>query len=312
MSTVLRLLAASLLMFILFYGEAHSQVNVVPVNNGTGTLTSIPIPGGSGLYVTVATGTAAEPLQNIANNPAAQHLYLGDDTSQQVPLNFQFPYWGRTFNNSWMYSNGIVSFTTGNIPGAGCCGGQNLSNLAANGSNSSQYNYAIMPLWTDLIDVTGQSTWVLQTANSATYGWYNTAEYGTNNRSSFEVSINSSGAMSVRYGSSFVSAGHQVTSGMTGNLVNGEYFQYYNGNGFNIQSPTSWGVSQSLPSYDQCLTNPLSSPTCPGYAQAYLTQQCNSNSLYSSVLFTTVFRESFIRVWLSWLSTSIYRSTMFY
>lgn len=32
--------------------------------------------------------------------------------------------------------------------------------------------------------------------------------------------------------------------------------------------------------YDQCSTNPLSSPTCPGYSAAYLTQQCSINSLY--------------------------------
>lgn len=34
-------------------------------------------------------------------------------------------------------------------------------------------------------------------------------------------------------------------------------------------------------SYDQCATNPLSSPTCAGYAEAYQTQQCNANALYS-------------------------------
>jgi hypothetical protein len=33
--------------------------------------------------------------------------------------------------------------------------------------------------------------------------------------------------------------------------------------------------------FDVCSTNPLSSPSCPGYAAAYLTQQCNANPLYS-------------------------------
>lgn len=31
---------------------------------------------------------------------------------------------------------------------------------------------------------------------------------------------------------------------------------------------------------DVCSTNPLSSPTCPGYAEAYRTQQCTANPLY--------------------------------
>ena len=31
---------------------------------------------------------------------------------------------------------------------------------------------------------------------------------------------------------------------------------------------------------NQCATNPLSNPSCPGYAAAYQTQQCNANPLY--------------------------------
>lgn len=32
---------------------------------------------------------------------------------------------------------------------------------------------------------------------------------------------------------------------------------------------------------NQCETNPLSSPSCPGYETAYLTQQCTANAMYS-------------------------------
>ena len=257
--------------------RAHAQVTfnpqgmtVTPVNGGTGTLVGIPI-GQSGLTVSVGTGSAALPLQNIAGNSAAQHLQLGDDSSQNVPLNFSFPFWGQSFNNSWMYSNGIVSFTTGNIPGAGCCGGQDLSGLANQGTRNSVYNYMIAPLWTDLIDTTGQATWFLQNGTSATYGWYNTREYGTNNQSSFEVNINSNGQMNVRYGGAFVSTNHTVTAGMTGDLSQGQYFQYYHGQGFSVptSNPVTWGTSGS---FDACTANPLSSTTCPGYQAAYTTQ----------------------------------------
>lgn len=34
--------------------------------------------------------------------------------------------------------------------------------------------------------------------------------------------------------------------------------------------------------FNQCVTNPLSSPDCPGYAAAYLTQQCTANPLYNT------------------------------
>ena len=35
-----------------------------------------------------------------------------------------------------------------------------------------------------------------------------------------------------------------------------------------------------LYTFDSCSTNPLSSPSCPGYAEAYKTQQCTANPLY--------------------------------
>lgn len=34
--------------------------------------------------------------------------------------------------------------------------------------------------------------------------------------------------------------------------------------------------------FDACSSNPLSNPSCSGYAQAYLTQQCTANPLYST------------------------------
>jgi hypothetical protein len=263
------------------FGTSTNQFTYTPVNGGTGGIVGVVIPNGGGTVVNVATGSAALPLQNIANTPGAQRLYLGDDTNQNVPLGFNFPYWGQTFNNSWMYSNGIVSFTSGNIPGSGCCGGMNLPDLAANGRNSV-YNYMIAPMWTDLIDTTGNATWYKGTSTSMTYGWYGTKEYGTNNSNSFEVDINSSGAFNVRYGNAYVT-NHVVTSGFTGDLSKGQYFQYHYGQGFNIPStnPVSYGTTSPLGSVDQCSIDPLSSPSCPGYQAAYTTQQCTINPLYN-------------------------------
>jgi hypothetical protein len=40
--------------------------------------------------------------------------------------------------------------------------------------------------------------------------------------------------------------------------------------------------SRAVYTADPCLTNPLSSTTCSGYAAAYLTQQCTANALYDS------------------------------
>lgn len=47
--------------------------------------------------------------------------------------------------------------------------------------------------------------------------------------------------------------------------------------------PAVGGVTLSLNySADVCASNPLSSPTCAGYEQAYFTQQCTANALYNS------------------------------
>jgi hypothetical protein len=252
-----------------------TNLTVTPVNNGTGSLVSIPIPGGSGLSVTVGHGSAALPLQNINNMTDSTLVQLGDDWYTNVPLNFQFPYWGQTFNNSWMYSNGVVSFR-GNFPNNGCCHGENLTTLT-----DTRYNHSIMPLWTDLVDNTGRTTYYRGTADSMTYGWYNTKQYGTNNSNTFEVKINSSGALDVRYGGVFVNTNNRVTIGMTGDLSKGEYFQYYHGYGF--QGPTagfSWSALDGTGAVDMCIINPLSSPTCAGYQAAYTTQQCVISALF--------------------------------
>jgi hypothetical protein len=53
--------------------------------------------------------------------------------------------------------------------------------------------------------------------------------------------------------------------------------KFYFGRGILGQSLQDWSVNSTS---NACSTNPLSSPTCPGYAAAYLTQQCTISPLY--------------------------------
>ena len=46
-----------------------------------------------------------------------------------------------------------------------------------------------------------------------------------------------------------------------------------------LYSPTCAGYAEAYFT-QQCTANPLSNPTCPGYAQAYFTQQCTANPLF--------------------------------
>ena len=237
-------------------------------------LVTVPIPGAPGLSVTVATGTAAQPLVQLANQPGAVNVTMADDDNRAVPLPFVFPYWGQQFGQSWMHSNGVVSFQNPNITGNFCCTGQNLAE-----TQNSSLNYAIMPLWTDLIAVDG-SHWYRGTANSMTYGWYGVNQFGTGNRSSFEVHIDQQGLVDMRLQGVMITAS-PVTIGMTGNLAQGEFVQHFYGSNFATQG-LHIAALQGTTYVDPCLANPLSSPTCQGYAAAFLSQQCTITPLYDN------------------------------
>ena len=222
-------------------------------------IVTVPLP--NGLSVTVMTGQSTGQLQDLKNNPLATNVTMGDDSNRSVPLGFDFPFYGKTFNQSWMYSNGGVSFTGANAPGGFCCSGLNLTTL-----RDTSYNYSIVPLWTDLIAIQGGSQYTLGTPTSMTYGWYGVSEYyDASKRNTFEVKIDNTGLLDVKFSGALVSS-HQVTSGFIGDISKGEYYQYYSGQGLN-SGPFSYSLS-SQPQSDPCKDNVLSSPTCSGYLTA--------------------------------------------
>lgn len=236
-------------------------------------LVTLPIPGAPGLSVTVATGTAAQPLSVIAGQPGATNVTMADDANVSVPLQFVFPYWGQQFTQSWMHSNGVVSFQSPNQTGNFCCTGQNLAATQAAG-----LNYAIMPLWTDLIAQAQGSHWILSQPTAMTYGWYNVNQYGSSNTSSFELRIDRTGLVDMRLQGALITAS-PVTIGMTGNLAQGEFVQHFYGNNFSTQSLQVAALSGTT-FVDPCPANPLSSPSCPGYQAAFFAQQCSITALY--------------------------------
>jgi hypothetical protein len=260
---------------------AHAQINVVPVNSGTGNLVSVPIPGGSGLSVTVGTGSAAMPLQDIRNNPNAVNITTWDDSYNLVPLGFDFPFYGRIFNNSWAMTNGLVTFVDPQVSGLGgaCCSGIDLRT-----TTDPRYNYTIFGMHTDLYSWNGQNQYYLRGTNEMTYGWYNASQCcSSEGGNSFEIKINSAGLVDTRIAGARVQW-NSVTSGMSGDLSKGEYYQAYHGQGLNIIPGSanifSWQALGGTGAADMCTINPLSSPACPGYQTAYTIQQCTISALY--------------------------------
>lgn len=256
-----RILAWVLLALTCYIASSKADIVSVPILNGQ-------------LTVNVMTGADAYQLQNIRNNATATRHTIYDDANVNVPLGFTFPYFGQGFTNSWMYSNGAVSFVSGNAPGGFCCSGINLTT-----EKNPGYNYSLLPLQTDLIGQTNNNFYTLGTGTSMTYGWYGINQYGSSNISSFEVKIDNTGLVDYRFDRAFVT-NNTVTIGMTGDLSKGEYYQYYHGNNIN---QSSFGLTGNFSAgYDVCSSDPLSSTTCTGYAAAYLTYQCGISSLYDS------------------------------
>lgn len=249
---------------------SNAQTTVDPV---TGEV-SIVIDPTTGQTLTV---TQNQPLEEIKNNPAAINVspWLGDDGSFGTALPFTFELYGQQFNSVVMLSNGVLSFT--GQGGSFCCDGQDISMLAD--TNQTHYNYIIAAAWSDLL-TPGQNAYYLGTSESATFGWYGVYEfYDPNNLNSFEIELYSMGNIDIRYGGMDIT-NHTVSSGVTGNLSQGEYVDLYYGYGFNLGTPINPDSGGGGGGPDPCDIDPLSSPSCPGYQQAYYNQQCSANPLY--------------------------------
>lgn len=240
----------ALLLFLVPFCSLYSKADITSVSLFNGQYS-----------VNVSTGVDASPLSNIFNNPNAIMYSIPDDGVMSIPLSFDFKYFNQTFNQTWMYSNGVISFQ--NPYGNYCCDGQPLSNMSG-----FDYDYTLYPLWTDLIGWSGSNFYSLDKGNSIIYGWYNVNEYGTNNLINMEVELSRFGDINFRY-SEFSITNHSATIGMTGNILNGEYYQYLNG--YVTMAPTTLTTNFSIPSLpppppeDPCLIDPYSNPMCPEF-----------------------------------------------
>jgi hypothetical protein len=243
-------------------------------------MVTIPIPG-SPLSLNVMANP--QPLQNINNNPAATAYQLWDDGYANVPLGFTFPFFDRTFTNSTMYSNGTVQFGPHNSGNnTFCCNG-----ITIDRNTPSAYNYSILMMQDDLYGSTGTNHYSLGTSNTMTYGWYNVERLGMpQNKTSFELKIDNTGNIDMRWTGALISY-NSPAIGVIGDASKGEFAVLQQGglssNTFSIPGLTQWTTGQTPDIIiDPCTTNPLYSPTCPGYQAAYTQQQCTSNPLYST------------------------------
>lgn len=209
---------------------------------------------------------------------------FGDDTYVAVPLQFGFPFYGKTFTNSWMHSNGVVSFFDPAVPVGGsgfnpgsyayCCGERVTG-------TRPEFSYIIAPLMTDLYPSANSTFRTEGTTTYQKYFWNNIGEITNgNNLNTFSLEIRPTGYIGVTY--DLINIQNQNTwVGTAGDINAGQINERFWGvPGLNAHQSTlaSWSTASTV---DLCVSDPLSSPTCAGYAQAYFTQQCSISALYN-------------------------------
>jgi hypothetical protein len=227
---------------------------------------------------------------------------INDDGYAIVPIPFGFPYYGRTFTHSIFFDNGVVSFYTPNQYPQNL-GGQQFYSETLSLNLSSQFNYSIMPLWTDLVNYSGRYFTETDGVGFLRYNWENISQWGHPDRlNTFSAEIRPSGYIGLQYQQ--VNIGdYPVTIGLVGNVQLGEYTQFYRqdpGGTTTTANLQNWAVNETVPTdcsnalsnpacpgyaealFQQQCSNPLYSPACPGYSEAYFTQQCSVNALYDS------------------------------
>jgi len=179
-------------------------------------------------------------------------LNLGDDNTRQVALGFEFEYWGQTFTDVWVSSNGFVSFQSGNHL---CCNGQPIEQAQRN---------TIYAYWSDIISFTGNPYYRVSDG-AALFGWYNVQEYGTNNSNTFEIALFDNGNIQFNYGSLSASGWRDFTAGITGPAADDNVSLFYGRNPQFLQNQSGL-LTYGSPIPDEveidCNATPLH-PSCP-------------------------------------------------
>ena len=234
---------------------------------------------------------ANQSLFDLTNESGTTNLNAGDDqVSNAFNLGFTFDFYGQSFTQGRMATNGCLHFKTSGA----YCSDYRPDPL------TNQYTYTLLPFWTDLIRDNGSKMLAKSFSDKTVFGWYNLREYNRSNTdNSFEVILWTNDTFEFRYGALNI-INHDVLIGEVGS-GSSEVYQYLFHDECNVGSTnssscvnTNWnntsfntllesggslygvGTGNSV----DC-SNPLNDASCSGYADAYLSQQCGIDQLYS-------------------------------
>ena len=234
---------------------------------------------------------ANQSLIDLTGESGTTSLNAADDqVSSAFNLGFTFDFYGQSFTQGRMATNGCLHFKT---TGAYC------SDYRPD-PLTNQYTYTLLPFWTDLIRDNGSKMLAKSFSDKTVFGWYNLREYNRSNTdNSFEVILWTNDTFEFRYGALNI-INHDVLIGEIGNGTS-EVYQYLFHDECNVGSTnssscvnTNWNDTSSNTLLESggslygvgtgnsidC-SDPLNNAGCAGYAAAYLTQQCNITQLHS-------------------------------
>jgi len=231
-------------------------------------------------------------LHDNANNFQGELAYevVDDGISPAIDLSFDFTFYGSTFSQARMATNGCLHF--GNS-------GSYCSDFTPDPLNG-QHTYTIYPFWTDLIRDNNSRMKSWGDSSKMIFGWYYLREYNrANTDNSFEVILWNNNSFDIRYRELNI-INHDVLIGEVGSSKNNSYTYHYHDecNTGTTNSSTCVNTNWNNTSINTTLenggslygagsgngvdcSNPLNDSSCSGYADALLTQQCNISQLYS-------------------------------
>jgi hypothetical protein len=171
---------------------------------GPANATSFPGPDGAGYTGTTITNN----LRDISSS--GTFVSLSDDqVSGAIPLGFSFAFYGNTYSQAYISSNGFLTFNSG--ADDGCCGGAVLPSLGGDPSN------LVAGLWTDLNNPQGNIRYqTLGSPGSRQFvvGFYDVPYFYDGNTNTFEMILHEgSNAIELQYGALGQDT-HVVSSGI--------------------------------------------------------------------------------------------------
>ena len=239
-----------------------------------------------------------QSLIDLTNQTGITNLNAGDDQlSNPFNLDNTFTFYGNDYDSARMATNGCLHFGlgTGNVNYNSYCGDYTPDPLP-------QYTNTLLPFWTDLIRDNDSQMLAKNFSDKSVFGWYDMREYNrSGSDNSFEVILWNNNSYEFRYGALDV-INHDVLIGEQGS--SSEIYTYLfhdecNTGTTNVSGTcvnTNWNDTSSNTSLENggslysdgsgnfidC-SNPLNDSSCSGYADAYLTQQCDLDSLYDTM-----------------------------